>query len=243
MKKLSSFLSLAVVLVACSGGEAPVDSEYARLAARAERVTIIRDDFGVPHIYAPTDADAVFGMLYAEAEDDFPRVERNYVWAIGRLAEVEGESALFSDLRARLYMTEAEARAAYDSAPDWLRALCDSFADGLNWYLMTHPDVEPALLDRFEPWMPMYFFEGSIGGDIEQIPLEGIQAFYGGEEPRDRLATTAAAADTAEPRGSNGFAISGELTASGNAMLLINPHTSFYFRPEIHVVSDEGLNA
>ena len=242
MKKLSSFLSLAVFLVACSGGEAPVDSEHERLAARAERVTIIRDDFGVPHIYAPTDADAVFGMLYAQAEDDFPRVERNYVWAIGRLAEVEGETALFSDLRARLYMTEAEARAAYDSAPDWLRALCDSFADGLNWYLVTHPDVEPALLDRFEPWMPMYFFEGSIGGDIEQIPLEGIEAFYGGEEPRDRLLTTAAA-DTAEPRGSNGFAISGELTASGNAMLLINPHTSFYFRPEIHVVSGEGLNA
>ncbi len=236
-------LLAALVLVACKGTEAPVtDAEFDRLKSRAERVTIIRDDYGVPHIYAPTDADAVFGMLYAQAEDDFPRIERNYVWAIGRLAEIEGEDALFSDLRARLYMTEAEARSAYEAAPEWLKSLCDSFADGLNWYLLSNPDVEPRLLERFEPWMPMYFFEGSIGGDIEQIPLDGIEAFYGGEEPQDVLAS-ARPLDHDEPRGSNGFAISGQLTASGNAMLLINPHTSFYFRPEIHVVSGEGLNA
>ncbi|MDH3441143.1 MAG: penicillin acylase family protein, partial [Gammaproteobacteria bacterium] len=79
-----------------------VDPEIARLQARAESVTIIRDDFGVPHIYGKTDADAVFGMLYAQAEDDFPRIEQNYIWATGRLAEVEGKEALFSDLRARL---------------------------------------------------------------------------------------------------------------------------------------------
>jgi acyl-homoserine lactone acylase PvdQ len=220
------------------------DAELARLEARAAGVTIIRDDFGVPHIYAKTDADAVFGMLYAQAEDDFPRVERNYVWAIGRLAEIEGESALFSDLRARLYMTEAEAIAAYENAPDWLKALCDAFADGLNYYLMANPDVQPKLLTRFEPWMPMFFFEGSIGGDIEQIPLDGIEAFYGGMEPAESQQTAMAEVrKMREPRGSNGFAVAGEHTASGDAMLLINPHTSFYFRGEIHVVSEEGLNA
>jgi acyl-homoserine lactone acylase PvdQ len=220
------------------------DAELARLEARAAGVTIIRDDFGVPHIYAKTDADAVFGMLYAQAEDDFPRVERNYVWAIGRLAEIEGESAIFSDLRARLYMTEDEAIAAYENAPDWLKALCDAFADGLNYYLMANPGVQPKLLTRFEPWMPMFFFEGSIGGDIEQIPLGGIEAFYGGMEPvESQQAAMAEARKMREPRGSNGFAVSGEHTASGDAMLLINPHTSFYFRGEIHVVSEEGLNA
>ena len=220
------------------------DSELARLSARADRVTIIRDDFGVPHIYAKTDADAVFGMLYAQAEDDFPRIERNYIWAIGRLAEVEGEAALFSDLRARLYMSAAEAMAAYESAPDWLKALCDAWADGLNYYLETNPDVDTMLLDRFEPWMPMYFFEGSIGGDIEQVPLGGIEAFYGGEQPSESLQSAARERiEFRRPSGSNGFAISGEHTASGNAMLLINPHTSFYFRGEIHVVSEEGLNA
>ena len=112
MSRFFTATLLALLLVACSGEQAapPVSPEYERLEARAERVTIIRDDYGIPHVYGMTDADAVFGMLYAQAEDDFPRVERNYVWAIGRLAEIEGESALFSDLRARLYMTEAEAR-------------------------------------------------------------------------------------------------------------------------------------
>ena len=233
-----NFLFLLLFFVAACSQEQAVDSEFERLKARAANVTIIRDDFGVPHIYAKTDADAVFGMLYAQSEDDFNRVEQNYIWATGRLAEVEGESALFSDLRARLYMTTDEAKAAYAAAPEWLRVLCDSFADGVNWYLMSNPDVKPRLLTKFEPWMPMFFSEGSIGGDIEQIPLDGIRAFYGGE-------ISVASDDRAfkEPGGSNGFAISGDLTESGNAMLLINPHTSFFFRGEIHVVSEEGLNA
>ncbi|MGB5624193.1 MAG: penicillin acylase family protein, partial [Woeseiaceae bacterium] len=179
---------LFVALVLLTGCARQVaDPELERLQARAETVTIIRDDFGVPHIYAKTDADAVFGMLYAQSEDDFNRVEQNYIWATGRLAEVEGEQAIFSDLRARLYMTVDEARAAYASAPDWLKALCDGFADGINYYLYTHPEVKPRLLTRFEPWMPMFFSEGSIGGDIEQIPLDGIRAFYGGEISVARL--------------------------------------------------------
>ncbi|MDA1273550.1 MAG: acylase [Verrucomicrobia bacterium] len=220
--------------------------ELARLAARARNVTIIRDDFGVPHIYAKTDADTVFGLLYAQAEDDFPRVERNYVWATGRLAEVEGEKAIFSDLRAHLYMTEDDARTAYDSAPDWLKELCKAFADGLNYYLASHPEVNPKLLTRFEPWMPMFFFEGSIGGDIEQIPVEGIEAFYGKGLSIDAKTVAAARASYSgyeNPIGSNGFAISGKRTKSGKAMLLINPHTTFFFRGEVHVVSEEGLNA
>ena len=246
--KFSSLTPVAVLsllFAACSPPPAEeaaaVDPEIERLAARAAGITIIRDDFGVPHIYGKTDADAVFGMLYAQAEDDFPRIERNYIWATGRLAEVEGEEALISDLRARLYMTIDEAKAAYESAPQWLKDLCDAYADGLNWYLHTHPDVEPRLLTRFEPWFPMFFSEGSIGGDIEQIPLSGIEAFYGGENPAEAL--QASIPEFTEPAGSNGFAISGEHTESGNAMLLINPHTSFYFRGEIHVVSEEGLNA
>jgi len=219
------------------------DPEIARLAARAARIEIIRDDFGVPHIYAETDADAIFGMLYAQAEDDFPRIEQNYIWATGRLAEVEGEQALYSDLRARLYMTVDEAKAAYESAPQWLKDLCDAYADGLNWFLHANPDVEPRLLTRFEPWFPMFFSEGSIGGDIESVSVRGIEAFYGGEPLDSLTASVPPARRFTEPRGSNGFAISGDHTASGNAMLLINPHTSFFFRGEIHVVSEEGLNA
>ena len=232
------------------------DPALQRQQQHAATVTIMRDDYGVPHIYGKTDADAVFGLMYAQAEDDFPRIERNYYWAIGRLAEVEGELALYSDLRARLYMTEAEARSFYANAPDWLQALCQAWADGLNYYLHTHPEVQPKLISQFQPWMTMYFFEGSIGGDIEQIPLPRIADFYA-DVPDPAAVASASRSDSSatalelvsltrqdnEPRGSNGFAISGELTRSGHAMLLINPHTSFYFRGEVHVVSEQGLNA
>ena len=215
------------------------------LEQKAERVTIIRDDFGVPHIYGKSDADAVFGLLYAQCEDDFNRVEQNYIWATGRLAEVDGEEALYSDLRAKLFMTQEEAIANYDKSPDWLKDLCDAFADGINYYLETHPEVTPKLLTHFEPWMPMYFSEGSIGGDIERIRTSKIKAFYEGkmEIPEAELIAIEKEEELVEPQGSNGFAISGELTESGNTMLLINPHTSFYFRGEVHVVSEEGLNA
>ncbi len=238
------FLGVAACTQDAGPPVAVADPERARLEARASRVEIIRDDFGVPHIYGETDADAVFGMLYAQAEDDFPRIERNYVWAIGRLAEIEGEGAIFSDLRARLYMSVDEAKAAYASAPDWLRALCDAWADGLNYYLQTHPEAQPELLTRFESWMPMFFSEGSIGGDIEQIPLERIARFYGGADAGEAIAAARdIEAEFAPPGGSNGFAIAGARTESGDAMLLINPHTSFYFRGEVHAVSEEGLNA
>ena len=219
-------------------------SELERLEAISKNITIIRDDFGVPHVYAKTDAQAVFGMLYAQAEDDFNRIERNYIWAIGRLAEVEGEEAIYSDLRARLYMTVDEAKDAYNQSPQWLQKLCNAFADGLNYYLHTHPEVKPKLITRFEPWMPMFFSEGSIGGDIESVPLNGIKEFYGDEKAKKEVKVAANQSyELKEPVGSNGFAISGKLTKSGNSMLLINPHTSIFFRGEMHVVSEEGLNA
>ena len=199
----------------------------------------------MPHIYGKTDADAVFGLLYAQCEDDFNRVEQNYIWATGRLAEVEGEDAIYSDLRAQLFMTKDEAIANYEKSPAWLKELCDAFADGVNYYLFTHPEVKPKLLTRFEPWMPMYFSEGSIGGDIERISVAKIKAFYesGMEIPEMEALKLKKEKEMAEPQGSNGIAISGKLTQSGNTMLLINPHTSFYFRGEVHVVSEEGLNA
>lgn len=216
-----------------------------RWQAHADNTTIIRDTFGVPHIYGKTDADAVFGLLYAQCEDDFNRVEQNYIWATGRLAEVDGEEALYSDLRAKLFMTEEEAIANYNESPEWLKELCNAFADGINYYLHTHPEVTPRLLTKFEPWMPMYFSEGSIGGDIERISTRKIKAFYEGDMEIPEATELKIEEEKAElePQGSNGIAISGNLTQSGNAMLLINPHTSFFFRGEVHVVSEEGLNA
>ncbi|MFD1061837.1 acylase [Winogradskyella litorisediminis] len=238
-----ALLLFAFFIFSCNS-EVKTDSDQDRWKAQANNIEIIRDNFGVPHIYGKTDADAVFGLLYAQCEDDFNRVEQNYIWATGRLAEVEGESAIYSDLRAKLFMTEDEAKANYEKSPDWLKKLCNAFADGINYYLYTHPEVKPRLITKFEPWMPMYFSEGSIGGDIERVSTRKIKAFYEGlainstevEKEQEEKAE-------AEPAGSNGIAIHGKLTKSGNPILLINPHTSFFFRGEVHVVSEEGLNA
>jgi acyl-homoserine-lactone acylase len=244
MRNIHFILLFLLPLLSCSVNQQK--DQLKNWQTRAGQVTIIRDDYGVPHIYGKTDADAVFGMIYAQCEDDFNRVEMNYITAIGRLAEVKGEEYLYHDLRARLYMTIDEAKSHYESSPEWLKTLCQAFADGANYYLHTHPQVQPKLLSRFEPWMPMFFSEGSIGGDIERISTRQLKAFYEetGSPALSQSGDGLVYPDPfEEPRGSNGFAIAPALTRSGNALLLINPHTSFFFRGESHVVSEEGLNA
>ncbi|HWI20263.1 MAG TPA: penicillin acylase family protein [Vicinamibacterales bacterium] len=246
MKKL--LVVAALLLSGCASQPAPpADSpELAAWKKRAEGVTIIRDDWGVPHIYGKTDADAVFGLMYAQAEDDFNRVETNFINSQGRLAEAEGEKEIWRDLRMKLFIDPADMKAQYAASPQWLKALMDSWADGLNFYLATHPEVKPRVITKFEPWMALSFSEGSIGGDIERVNLAQLEAFYGAATPGTqtaRLEPFDPKAPPEEPRGSNGVAVAGSNTASGKAMLLINPHTSFFFREEAQVVSEEGLNA
>jgi acyl-homoserine-lactone acylase len=209
--------------------------------AEAAHVTITRDDWGIAHVKGNTDADAVFGMIYAQAEDDFNRVETNYLVSLGRLAEAEGESAIWKDLRQRLFVDPQALKADYADSPAWLQRLMQAWADGLNCYLDTHRHVHPRVLTHFEPWMALSFTEGSIGGDIERIALTQLQAFY----DRKAVAMTQAELGLAftEPQGSNGFAIAPSHTRNHRALLLINPHTSFFFRSELQVTSDEGLNA
>jgi len=207
---------------------------------QAHRVTIIRDKWSIPHIYAKTDADVVFGLLYAQCEDDFERVEANYITALGRTAETEGEPALYTDLRARLYVDTLKTIHLFKSAPANMKKLMQAFADGVNYYLYTHPEVKPQLLQRFQPWYPLLFSEGSIGGDITRVSVDDLKTFYTKSNTTD---TDGASHALPEPKGSNGFAIAPKLSASGNPLLLINPHTSFYFRSEVHMSSEEGLNA
>lgn len=215
------------------------NEEMARWESRAERVEILRDRWGIAHIYGQSDADTVFGTVYAQAEDDFYRLETNYINAMGRLAEAEGAQELYRDLRMKLFIDPAELREQYDESPQWLQELMVAFADGLNFYLHSHPEIQPRVIHYFEPWMALSFTEGSIGGDIERVNLRLLQEFYGD----GNLLAQAEAISDGEPRGSNGFAIAPDNTANGNALLLINPHTSFFFRSELHMVSDEGLNA
>lgn len=211
-------------------------------SSQKDGVTIIRDKYGVPHVFGKTDADAVFGLIYAQCEDDFNRVEVNYINAMGRMAEVEGEESLMSDLRMRMFIDTTQAAAIYQESPDWMKKLLDAFADGANHYLKTHPETKPKLITEFKPWMPLMFSEGSIGGDIETISLKGLAELY---DPKNDLAFMGPVVPEweKEPTGSNGFAIAPSKSATGNALFLINPHTSFYFRPEVHVISEEGLNA
>ena len=209
---------------------------------QADRVAITRDDWGIAHVHGKTDADAVFGMIYAQAEDDFPRIEANYLTALGRTAEAEGEKAIWQDLRARLYVSENELTAKYAASPDWLKRLMNGWAAGLNYYLATHPHVRPRVLTRFEPWMALSFTEGSIGGDIERIDLDALRQFYSAKE-QIPVQVRIDAAKYRERQGSNGIATAPSITEGGRTLLLINPHTSFFFRSELQVSSGEGLNA
>ena len=234
------WLYAAVLYGACAAPLAAA-TEMARWQAQAANVSIARDTWGIPHVTGKSDADAVFGLMYAQAEDDFARVELNYINAMGRLAEVEGERALYRDLRMKLFINPAELQAQYRASPPWLQWLMDAFADGLNFYLATHPKVRPRLITHFEPWMALSFSEGSIGGDIESVSLAQLEAFYG-QATGVALVASASGLEP-EPSGSNGFAIAPAITRNGHALLMINPHTSFYFRPEVQVTSGEGLNA
>jgi acyl-homoserine-lactone acylase len=240
MKKFALVLVAFLVVLAPSTLTAQTP-ELQRWQQRAGNVTITRDDWGIAHVRGKTDADAVFGMIYAQAEDDFNRVETNYINSIGRLAEAEGESAIWRDLRMKIFIDPAAMKAQYETSPAWLKNLMNAWADGLNFYLAKHTDVKPKVITHFEPWMALTFSEGSIGGDIETINLNQLQAFYGGAPAAAATNTDRALSD--DPGGSNGIAVSPSNTVGHHALLLINPHTSFYFRSELQMTSDEGLNA
>jgi acyl-homoserine-lactone acylase len=234
MKKLQILLVLAASAAFAQSPEA------ARWAQQARNVNIVRDDWGIAHVHGKSDADAVFGMLYTQCEDDFNRVETNYINAMGRLAEAEGEGKIYQDLRMKLFIDPEVLKAQYAESPAWLKALMNAFADGANYYLYKHPEVKPRVIKHFEPWMALSFTEGSIGGDIEKINLGQLQSFYGKSPVTE---TPAGEVRDPEPRGSNGAAVSPTNTTDHHALLLINPHTSFYFRSELQTSSDEGLNA
>src|SRR5512135_1749710 len=245
-------LLFATTALVSAGAQQPTATEIAAWKREAQNVTISRDDWGIAHVHGKTDADAVFGAMYAQAEDDFNRVETNYINSIGRLAEAEGEKEIWRDLRMKLFIDPDSMKAKYAASPAWLKKLMNAYADGLNYYLYTHPTVVPRVIKKFEPWMALTFSEGSIGGDIERIDLKELKSFYG-KSAVDRVSETGARVPPppmiaqvpayVEPTGSNGIAIAPSNTASHHALLLINPHTSFFFRSELQMSSREGLDA
>ncbi|MCW3073127.1 MAG: acylase [Flaviaesturariibacter sp.] len=222
----------------------PSAAEIFRYKSQAKNVTIIQDKYGIPHIYGKTDADAVFGLMYTQCEQNFARVERNYLEVFGRLAEIDGEGQVMSDVQMQLIYDSSEAKRDYQRSPAWLKKLCIAFADGINYYLATHPNVKPAVLKRFEPWFPLMYTDGSISAtQMGDLTVADTRNLYSGVQGSSAMTPVPDDNGTATKwSGSNGFAVAPSRTASGNSILYINPHVTFYFRSEVQLVSEEGLN-
>lgn len=232
-------LSLITLSVFAQG---PSMAEIKRWEAQAKQVTIVRDAYGVPHIYGKTDADAVFGLLYTQCEENFERIERNYLEMLGRRAEMEGEKLVYNDLLMRLIADSNDAKKDYLQSPLWLKKLLNAHADAINYFLYKHPEVRPVVLKKFEPWFHLMYTDGSVSAtSTGGASIEEIKSFYA--DGPDVQTTAYNFVKDIEERGSNGFAIAPSRSATGNALLYINPHVPFYFRSEAQMVSEEGLNA
>lgn len=235
---------ILVILPFISFSQQFSQKEIDRYKSQAQRVTIIRDTWGIPHIYGKTDADAVFGLLYAQCEESFKKVEENNLEMLGRLSEVYGEEQLYNDLEMRLIYDTAAAIADYKNSPAWLHTLLDAAADGVNYYLYKHPKVKPAVITHFEPWFALLRTNGSISATQNGgITVSDMKNLYPAKNNSTAYIEKRVLSFDADPTGSNGFAVAPSKTASKNAILYINPHVTFYFRSEAQVVSNEGLNS
>jgi len=209
---------------------------FAQTNALAKNVTIYRDTYGVPHVFGRTDASTVFGFAYAQAEDNFWRVEENFILALGRASELYGEKTLDEDRLNHALEIPRLAREEYARLDKHMRSLCDAYAAGFNYYLARHPEAHPRLLTKIEPWYTLAFirynyFQNGFARDRSLRGL-GIQT-----AARDR--------DLKPHTGSNGWVIGPSKSATGNAMLFINPHLPFFGPGQVyegHVHSDEGWN-
>jgi acyl-homoserine-lactone acylase len=222
--------------------QSPFSSQEVKsLQKQAKGIEIVKDTYGVPHVYAKTDADAVFGEMYIQCEEFFDKVENSLITRLGRLSETEGEGSIYKDLWTRMFIDSAQAVQLYQKTPDWLKKLCDAYAGGINYYLITHPAVKPKLLTRVEPWMILMNNVPAMGGS--NVSEADFKAFYLKEAAQLSTGSRSFTAEPPKNDGSNGFALAPSRTQSKKAMLFINPHAEYYGRIEIHLVSDEGLNS
>ena len=171
-------LIASLIMMACiHSGPNP---EAERMEKQGSAVTIIRDQWGIPHVYGRTDAEAVFGLMYAQCEENFERVERSYISRLGRLSEIEGSSYFYEDLQSRLLFDTSEAIKDYKNSEPWMKALLDAFADGINYYLLKHPRVKPRLLTNFKPWYPLLFTDGAyVSEQTGGLTLKDMKDMYG----------------------------------------------------------------
>ena len=257
MKKYFFFFVLLSTTISLFA-QKPTNDELARWNQHAKQTTIIRDEWDIPHVYGKTDANAVFGLMYAQCEENFPQIEKNFLEMLGRRAEMEGSKVIYEDLMMQLIQDSADAVKDYERSPLWFKQLLMAHADGINYYLYKHPEVKPVVLKKFKPWYHLMWTDGSVSPTRSAgITEKHVEAFYGRQlfaNPNavSRINNFEKPAVFEQPnydmeektlKGSNGFAIGPKHSKTGNAMLYINPHVPFYFRSEMHMVSEEGLNA
>jgi acyl-homoserine lactone acylase PvdQ len=233
-------LLLPVIFIFACSEQKVSNTQLKKYEEQAARVTIIRDTWGIPHIYGETDADAVFGLMYAQCEENFEKVERAYMEKLGRSAEMDGENALYNDLLTQLICDTSIAIKEYNESPPPLKKLLHAFADGVNYYLYKNPESKPLLLTHFEPWYPLLFTDGAyVSLKTGGLHAADLQRMY----PMPATTSLNSMNNEANLKGSNAFAIAPAKTVNKKALLYINPHVSFDFRMEAQMVSKEGLNA
>lgn len=228
--------TLVVLLFSCAAPTLAQNTSDSSLTKLARSVTIYRDTYGVPHVFGRTDASTVFGFAYAQAEDNFWRVEENFILALGRASELYGEKTLAEDRLNRALEIPRLAREEYAHLDRQMRSLCDAYAAGFNYYLERHPEARPRLLTKIEPWYTLAFirynyYQNGFARD-RSLRRSGVQ-------------TAAIDNDLKDHTGSNGWVVGPSRSASGHALLFINPHLPFFGPGQVyegHVHSDEGWN-
>ena len=243
------FTAAGVLLTLPSG---PAPSTFEGLGEKYE-VRILRDDFGVPHIFGKTDTDTAFGLAYAHCEDDFPTFVESLLQVRGEMASYGGKDHAPVDFLAKLLRVNEMVAEGYPSLPEKVRALCDAYADGVNFYVVKNPDALPQryLPIRGEDIVAGFVFKGPFFYGLDNE----IKALFG--ETRKKQLTeknsgggTAAAVERWLGKrgiavGSNAFAVAPSRTADGSTYLAINSHqpwegpVAWY---EAHLVSEEGWN-
>lgn len=181
----------------------------------AEKVEILRDEYGVPHIFAATAAGAAFGSGYAQAEDRLEEMLRNYRKAEGTMAEAFGPEFVFHDYRQRVWRHRAVAQEHYKDLDPKLRAICEAFQAGVKKFMQEHPEQVPAWAPKLEPWqivaLGRYIIwgwpEGEAGGDLQR----------GGVQP-----------DPVAYHGSNEMLLAPSRTAEHAPIAVVDPHLSWY---------------